>query len=141
MNNQLCQKAPDFTRAPQSGWVLAVLENEVLLEAYIRDGNQIRFPGYEKMTESALRRCHCFDKNTEYRWMRIGNRGRVVEKVFTAEEEEGMDPDLLFEDKMIISEAYLPSEQGICAIRVMNRYRYTPSDTLTLDNYRLAGIE
>lgn len=141
MNNRVWLKAPDFTRAPRAGWILAVLDNEVLMEKYAREGDTLRFPGCEKMTSAALRRCHCFDEHMEYRWMRIGSRGRSLEKVLTAEEETEMAPDLLFMDRMILSEKYMPPEQGLWAIRVMNRYRYTASNTLTLENYRFAGVE
>ena len=55
-----------------------------------------------------------------------------------AEEEKTMEPDLLFVDEMLLRPEYRSDHVGIQKLKVMNRYRYTDFDTMTLDNYRIS---
>ena len=83
-------------------------------------------------------RLHCFDRNTEYRLLVTDDGDRLVEVVLDAEEEKTMEPDLLFVDEMLLRPEYRSDHVGIQKLKVMNRYRYTDFDTMTLDNYRIS---
>ena len=63
---------------------------------------------------------------------------RLIEVVLDAEEEKEMEPDLLFEDEMLLREEYCTERVGIRKLKGVNRYRYTEYDTMTLDNYRIS---
>ena len=63
---------------------------------------------------------------------------RLVELVLDAGQEKAMEPDLLFEDEMLVRPEYRPEQIGIQKLKVVNRYRYTDFDTMTPDNYRIS---
>ena len=83
-----------------------------------------------------LTRLHLFDEATEYRLMTTGSRG-VIEHVVNENEEQDLEPDLIYEDKMLITSRFAEGHD-IDSLRIINRYRYTWFDTLTLDDYRIA---
>ena len=66
-------------------------------------------------------------------------RGDRIESVLTAKEEQAMDSDLLYTENVLIKEEYRQDETMPKKIAVINRYRYTDNDTLTLKNYRLSA--
>ena len=78
------------------------------------------------------------DENTEYRMVLREARNDRIESVLTKEEEEGMDPDLLFAEEALVKKEYI--REGIHPKRLMiiNRYRYTENDSLALKNYRIS---
>lgn len=133
-------KTPDWSKAPQSGWILAVPEDgQTVFERFTREDSGVRFPGMERLNGKLIRRCHCFDENSEYRYLCVGDSMRVIETVCDAKQEADMDPDLLYEDDLILSAQYAPGEE-IRKLRVINRYRYTECNTLTVEDYRLGGV-
>ncbi len=71
--------------------------------------------------------------------MTTSGRG-VIEHAVTESEERDIEPDLIYEDKMLIADRFT-KEHDIDSLRIINRYRYTWFDTLTLDDYRIAPGE
>ena len=82
--------------------------------------------------------CHLFDEEREYRMIRREQRGDRVEVVLTRAEEEGMDPDLLYEEEPLVREEYARRAGLPKRLRIINRYAYSRNDTLVLVNYRIA---
>ena len=140
MKNETRGLSPNFNKAPERGWLFAETETGAILERYVLVDGEPDFPGRERLRDAVVTRLHCFDERVEYRWLRTNEKGGVVEGVFSAEEEAGMDPDLVYPDDMILADEYAPKEGGLWVLSVINRYRWTETDTLTLENYRLAGI-
>lgn len=131
---------PDWRKAPEAGWILAVsVDGEILFERYRSDGEKLCFPGAERLEGKQITRCHCFDEQAEYRYLCVGQRRRVIETVCSAAQESDIDPDLLYEDEQILEQRYAPGP-GVWKIRVINRYRYGETDTLVLENFRLGGV-
>ena len=127
-----------FRRIPAEGIMIAVLENRILVERYGKEAEGLSFPGAEQVRDEALLRLHCFDPETEYRLIVTDDGERLIEVVLDAEEEKEMEPDLLFEDEMLLREEYCTERVGIRKLKVVNRYRYTEYDTMTLENYRIS---
>ena len=124
--------------APRKGFVLACFRGAVVFEPYrIRDGI-LSFEGCEAFQEETPRECHFFDENTEYRMVFRESRNDRIELVLTKEEEAGMDPDLLFEEDVLVQKEY--AREGIHPkrLRIISRYRYTENDSLALKNYRIS---
>ena len=48
-----------------------------------------------------------------------------------------MDPDLLFEEKVLVKPQYTDTGRLPQKLTITNRFRYSECDTLTLDNYRI----
>ena len=64
--------------------------------------------------------------------------GVWLDMLLTAEEERGMDPDLIFEESVLVKPRYAVSGRVPGKLIIINRYRYSEYDTLTLDNYRIS---
>ena len=118
---------------PAEGYLLAVFTDRVMFASYRKDAGCLVFEGREAVLHEPLLRLHCFDRNTEYRLLVTDDGDRLVEAVLRADEEKDMDPDLLFEDEMLLRPEY-----GGRKLKVINRYRYTDFDTMTVDNYRVS---
>ena len=140
MESTMNGRAPDFARAPAHGWIFAETKRGPILERYAIVDGEPDFPGAERLKDAPVLRLHCFDEQTEYRYLRVNESGAVVEGLFTAEQEAAMDPDLVYADRLVLAEAYAPKDGGIWVLSVINRYRWTDSNTLDLENYRLAGV-
>ena len=126
-----------YGRIPLDGIIIAVFENHIVVERYRKDAEGLSFPGGELLRNEAILRLHCFDRETEYRLLVTDDGDRLIEVVLDAEEEKKMEPDLLFEDEMLLREEYCTERAGIRKLKVINRYRYTQFETMTLDNYRI----
>lgn len=133
-------RTPDFTKAPRRGWLFAETERGPVLERYVIVDGEPDFPGSERLKGVPVLRLHCFDEQTEYRFLRVDEDGDAVEGLFTAGQEAAMDPDLVYADKMVLKEAYAPKDGGVWTLDVVNRYRWTENDSLELENYRMAGV-
>lgn len=140
MKTTMNGRAPDFSKAPAQGWLFAETERGPILERYSIVAGKPDFPGAERLETAPVLRLHCFDERTEYRYVRVNENGDAVDGLFTAGQEAAMDPDLVYEDKMVLAEAYAPKEGGIWALTVINRYRWTECNALAIENYRLAGV-
>ncbi len=125
-----------FHMAPKRGYILAVFEDSVIFERYQKTDDGISFRGCEEKTASPLTRMHLFDETTEYRLM-TASGNRIIEHIVNESEEQNLEPDLVYEDKMLIAERFTEGHD-IDSLRIINRYRYTWFDTLTLDDYRIA---
>lgn len=130
--------AKKFSRIPEQGFLLAVFEDHILLERYRKGEEGLLFKDCEQYRSKALLRLHCFDRNTEYRLLVTDDGERLVEVVLDADEERAMEADLLFEDEMLLRPEYAADRVGLRKLKVVNRYRYTDFDTMTLDNYRIS---
>ena len=128
-----------FHLAPERGYILAVFGDSVIFERYHKTDGGITFRGCEEKATSALTRLHLFDETTEYRLMTTSGRG-VIEHVVNESEERDIEPDLIYEDKMLLASRFAEGHD-IDSLRIINRYRYTWFNTLTLDDYRIAPGE
>jgi len=127
-----------YPRIPAEGYLIAVFKDRILFERYRKEADGLSFPGAEEIRAEGLLRLHCFDRDTEYRLLVTDDGDRLVEVVMDAEEEKAMEPDLLFEDEMLVRPEYRTDRIGIEKLKVVNRYRYTDFDTMTPDNYRIS---
>lgn len=124
--------------APRKGFLLAYFKGAMVFEPYsIRDGI-LSFDGCEAFRDETPRECHLFDENTEYRMIQREARNDRIELVLTREEEEGMDPDLLFEEEVLVKKEYAREGTHPERLRIVSRYRYTENDSLALKNYRIS---
>ena len=131
-------KAPDWEKAPASGWILIINDDGSVLDKYEITDGEIHLSRHKTVKYQSVRRMHCFDKSKEYRYININ--GNITQTICTAEEESEMEQDLLFEDYMIVSDRFIPKENGIWKICLVDRYRYGETDTLVLNGYRLVDV-
>ncbi len=125
-------------KAPARGVMLAYGRDGLVFRPYeIREGT-LYAAGRGEMTETAFRECHLFDENTEWRFVRRAGGLEPVRLVLTRDEETRMDPDLIYEEEVLVKPEYAAEEGLPETLRIINRYRFADSDTLTLDNYRIA---
>ena len=109
-----------------------------MFEPYAVEDGRLVFPGCESCPEAAPTECHLFDGDTEYRMILREARGDRVEVVLTRQEEESMDPDLVYEEEVLVRDEYAGKPGLPERLKVVNRYTYTENDTLVLKNYRIA---
>ena len=120
---------------PEKGYLLAYFRDALVFEPYTVESGQLMFPGCESWQNAAPEECHLFDQNKEYRMIFREARQDRVETVLTRQEEETMDPDLLYEEEVLVKN---DEAAGIDSLRIVNRYMFTENDTLVLRNYRIA---
>ena len=77
-------------------------------------------------------------RDREYRLIARESGGDFIERVLTAEEEQNMDPDLIYEQETLVKREYASREDLPEKLLVMNRYGYTENDTLALRDYRIS---
>ena len=126
-------------KAPKKGFILAYFRTRPIFSRYEIKNKEIIFKDWETFKEEMPSECHLFDADTEYRVVLRRARGDRIESVLTAKEEQAMDSDLLYTENVLIKEEYRQDETMPKKIAVINRYRYTDNDTLTLKNYRLSA--
>lgn len=61
-----------------------------------------------------------------------------IERILTKDEEEKLEPDLLFPEDVLVKKEYTDIPGIPEKLRVINRYRYSENDTLVLEDYRIA---
>ena len=122
--------------APARGYLLAYFRNELVFESYYVQSGRLVFPGCERWQKAVPEECHMFDENKEYRMILRKARQDRVEVVLTSQEEEAMDPDLLYEEEVLVKNE---NAAGIDRLKIINRYMFTENDTLVLRNYRIAA--
>ncbi len=127
--------------APSRGYLLAYLADELVFEPYETVNGELRFAGSASYATARPIECHLFDSAREYRMVRRESRGDIIECVLTREEEDAMDPNLVFTEEPLVREEYATRPGFPKRIRVVSRYEYTPNDTLVLRNYRIAMAE
>ena len=125
-------------KAPSKGYLLAYFRDTLVFEPYTIENGRLVFSDWEVYQELAPKECHLFDENTEYRMILREARGDLVEVILTRQEEETMDPNLLYEEEVLVKNEYSEKEGFPERLKVINRYTYTENDTLVLKNYRIA---
>ena len=124
--------------APQKGYLLAYFRDALVFEPYAIENGRLVFPECEVYQEMAPKECHLFDENTEYRMILREARGDRVEVILSRQEEETMDPNLIYEEEVLVKNEYSGKAGIPKSLKVINRYMYTENDTLVLKNYRIA---
>ncbi len=127
-------------RIPEKGLILAEGRKELVFAAYIRKEGKILIDGLDRTDLLASEKCHLFDRDTEYRSIRRGSRGDLIETVLTRAEEEETDPDLIFPEEVLVKTRYAGKGGVPGRIKIINRYEYSKNDTLVLRDYRIAMV-
>ena len=111
---------------PGKGYCLLSFRNALVFEPYeCRDG-LLFFNG------------RFFDRDRDCHMVFREARGDCCERIYTQEEEKSMDPDLLYTEKVLLREEYAGRAGYPSRLVIVNRYRYSQSDTLILKNYRIS---
>ena len=123
--------------APSTGFVIACLTDRLIFAPYkIRNG-VFMAEGWDNPDFTDADECHFFDDSREYRRVRRSARRDVIETILTAEEEQAMDPDLIFMEEVLVKPQYTESGSIPATLTIVNRYRYSEYDTIVLDDYRI----
>lgn len=132
-------KGISLEKAPPKGYLLAYFPGSLIFESYeIRDGECV-FCGWEKFKDRTPGECHLFDADTEYRMIWRESVGESIELVLSRDQEEQMDPDLLYTQKVLVQERF-SKEKGLPdRLVIVNRYEFSENDTLVLKNYRISS--
>lgn len=123
--------------APVKGYILACYPDRLIFEPYTLSDGEPVFEGCEALGDAVPWECHLFDDEKEYRCVYRESAGDWIELLFTRAEERGMDPDLLFEEEVLVKPQYTATGRLPQKLVITNRYRYSECDTLMLDNYRI----
>ena len=124
--------------APAAGFVIASLKNQHIFAPYeIRNG-VLMVEGWDRPDFTEAEECHFFDHSREYRRIYRSARQDMIESILTAQEEEAMDPDLIFTEEVLVKPQYTESSCIPAALTIVNRYRYSEYDTIVLEDYRIA---
>ena len=123
--------------APARGYILAFYPDALIFEPYVMKDGEPYFEGSEALRGEIPRECHLFDEEREFRRVYRESAGDWIEVLFTRAEERGMDSDLLFEEEVLVKPQYADTGRLPRKLTIMNRFRYSECDTLTLDNYRI----
>ena len=125
-------------KAPVRGYILACYPDALIFEPYTLKNGEPFFEGCEALRGEIPWECHLFDDEAEYRRIYRESVGDWIEQVFTRAEESGMDPDLVYEEEVLVKQQYTDTGRLPQKLTIINRYRYSECDTLTLDNYRIS---
>lgn len=130
--NKILEKAPRF------GFVIACLKDRLIFAPYeIRNG-AFWAEGWECPDFTAAEECHFFDDRTEYRRIWRNARRDVIETVLTAQEEQSMDPDLVYSEEVLVKPKYTAITGVPPKLTITSRYRYSEHDTIVLEDYRIS---
>ena len=124
--------------APKRGYILAYYPDTLVFKPYSLQGEDLVFEGCEALRGVTPWECHLFDDCREVRLIRRESAGDRLEMVLSLEEERDMDPDLIFVEEVLVKPRYTANGQLPRVLKIINRYRYSEYDTLTLDNYRIS---
>lgn len=125
---------------PGSGYLIAQLKSRLIFEPYtVKDGKLI-FHCSDLIEKETITECHFFNRDREYRLIFRESRGDFIERVLTAEEERTMEPDLIYEQEMLVKKEYACREDLPEKLLVINRYVFTENDTLALLDYRISCL-
>jgi len=123
---------------PDSGYLIAHLESSLIFEPYTVKDGKLFFHGSELIEKEKIKECHYRDR--EYSLIFRESRGDFIERVLTAEEEQKMNPDLIYEQEMMIKKEYACREDLPEKLLIINRYYFTENDTLALRDYRISCL-
>ena len=123
---------------PQEGCLLAYFDNSLVFVPYTVKNGRAVFAGDAEYQDMEPRECHLFDGEREYRMIRREARNDKVEIVLSRHEEDLMDPDLIYEERVMVKEEYFLKGNLPEYLKIINRYMFTDNDTLVLKNYRIS---
>ena len=124
-------------KAPASGFVIASLKNQLIFAPYKICNGVFTAEGWDCPDFTEAEECHFFDDSREYRRIYRSARRDVIETVLTAQEEESMDPDLIFVEEVLVKPQYAETGHLPSTLSIVNRYRYSEHDTIVLEDYRI----
>ncbi len=125
-------------KLPPKGYILAYFRDRLVFEPYTAEDGKLIFGSSELLERETPQECHFFDKEHDCYMIRRQSRNDMIVKVRTAEEEKDTEPDLIFIQTVLVKDEYAAREDLPSALRIINRYEYSDSDTLVLRNYRLS---
>jgi hypothetical protein len=128
-------------KLPPKGLMLAYFREKLLFSPYEVTGGELEFYGQDLFAKDEPYECHFFDDKTEYRMIKRIARKDVIERVLTREEEDGMLPELIFSEEVMVKTEYTKIQGIPEKMRIINRYQYSENDVLTLKDYRIAIFE
>ncbi len=129
-----------YDGAPAKGYILAYYPHALVFEPYVMKDGMPCFAGMDAFQGMVPWECHLFDDRTECRILIRESSEDRIKLCLTCEEELNMDPDLLFEEEVLVKPQYSERNDLPKKLTVINRYRYSESDTLTLENYRISSF-
>ena len=124
--------------APAVGFVIACLKDQLIFAPYKICNGVFTAEGWENPDFTAAEECHFFDNNREYRRIYRSARRDVIETVLTVQEEQSMDPDLIFIEEVLVKPQYTQNGHIPSTLTIINRYRYSEYDTIVLEDYRIS---
>ena len=125
-------------KIPVKGYLLAYFSSGLMFEPYlVQDGKPV-FNGSALFEREAPQECHFFDQERDVFMIRRQSRNDTIVKIRSLEEENEMEPDLLFVQTVLVKEEYAARADLPSVLRIINRYEYSDSDTLVLKNYRIS---
>ena len=124
--------------APASGFVIACLRDQLIFAPYKICNDVFTAEGWDCPDFTEAEECHFFDDSREYRRIYRSARRDVIETVLTAQEEQSMDPDLIFIEEVLVKPQYAETGRLPTTLTIVNRYRYSEHDTIVLEDYRIS---
>ena len=124
--------------APASGFVIACLKDRLVFAPYKICNGVFTAEGWDCPDFAEAEECHFFDDSREYRRIYRSARRDVIETVLTAQEEQAMDPDLIFVEEVLVKPQYAQTGKIPSTLTIVNRYRYSEYDTIVLEDYRIS---
>ena len=125
--------------APASGFVIACLKDRLVFAPYKICNGVFAAEGWDCPDFTEAEECHFFDDSREYRRIYRSARRDVIETVLTAQEEQAMDPDLVFVEEVLVKPQYAQTGKIPSTLTIVNRYRYSEYDTIVLEDYRISA--
>ena len=124
--------------APAVGFVIAYLKDQLIFAPYKICDGVFSVEGWENPDFTAAEECHFFNNSREYRRIYRSARRDVIETVLAAQEEQSMDPDLIFVEEVLVKPKYTQTGHIPSTLTIINRYRYSEYDTIVLEDYRIS---
>ena len=124
--------------APTAGFVIACLKDQLIFAPYKICNGVFTAEGWYNPDFTTAEECHFFDSNREYRRIYRSARRDVIETVLTEQEEQEMDPDLIFVEEVLVKPQYTQTGRIPSTLKIINRYRYSEYDTIVLEDYRIS---
>lgn len=123
---------------PCKGWIFGYsAKQNILFDSYeVVDGGIVLSSG-NTFSEQDYYEYHCFNETEEYRVLTVNGQRR---ELLISEKEETDDPEMV----VLREEQYLKDEYNTDGrqkkLILVNRFGYGKYDSLSLKDYRLAGV-
>ena len=129
----------ELDKMPEKGVVYALLRSGIVYTSYHIENGKIRLAKGDMFSLEELKEGHFFDEEKEYRIIKRESRNDLLKLLFTKEQEEAMDEDLLYTQSVLVEDKYVDaSAKAPGRLTIINRYEYSEDDTLVLRNYRVS---